>query len=287
MDRRLFMKFGVGIPFLSSWMRPDRVHARPQRTEYYKYPSELPGTTMTITSRKGGVGKTAITGNLGVCLSRMGHKVLVVDQTQDLVFSEIFGMLPNVNTKDEYDGEREISDLLNTSEDGVDVLKASYEDMMVNENKPMITKIFSQYDVRLVDAATSSSIPVSLRGGPMVGEIIVVTTPEPASILTTYSWLKEASLVQASYDHVKSQHYRLIVNNVQKGDDGQAVNKTLRSVSSKHLGCEFDYLGFISADSDLKKSISMQKPVVSSFPEATSSIQFQALAASLVERKIC
>jgi septum site-determining protein MinD len=39
----------------------------------------MPGKVITITSGKGGVGKTTTTANLGMSLASMGHKVVVVD----------------------------------------------------------------------------------------------------------------------------------------------------------------------------------------------------------------
>lgn len=39
----------------------------------------MPGTVITITSGKGGVGKTTVTANLGVALAMLGHRVVVVD----------------------------------------------------------------------------------------------------------------------------------------------------------------------------------------------------------------
>ncbi len=39
----------------------------------------MPGTVITITSGKGGVGKTTVTANLGTALALLGHRVVVVD----------------------------------------------------------------------------------------------------------------------------------------------------------------------------------------------------------------
>jgi hypothetical protein len=96
MNRRLFLKFVAGIPFLGSWMNFSQVSANLIDSGFDAFPPSIPGQTITITSGKRGVGKTSIIGNLGVCLNQAGYRVLVIDTTQFEGFSTVFGMNHNV-----------------------------------------------------------------------------------------------------------------------------------------------------------------------------------------------
>jgi flagellar biosynthesis protein FlhG len=313
MNRRDLMKFGIAFPFIPSLLSSrqgsaneiqtnintlhsyssDELeaqvntlrHLASRKTESINnsYPSTFPGTTITIASSKGGVGKTIITANLSVSLSKKGYRVLVVDPTPTRAFYGVLGVDDNAySLYDVFEKKARPSDLLSVSKDGIEVINISYEEFMVPEYRPFITEIFRQFDVRLVDMITARRIPTEIIESPLVGEIVVITTTEPPSILEAYAWLK--------IDHLNNPRpnskYWLLVNQVETQDEGLEVYQTLHQVSEKYLSKGFDYLGSIPDELDIRKSIRQQQAAVSLFPKSEYSVQLQKLSEKLVAEKI-
>ena len=68
---------------------------------------------ITITSGKGGVGKTNMTVNLGICLSNLGHRVIIIDVDFGLANIDlIFGIMTKYTLADVINGERNIEEVL-------------------------------------------------------------------------------------------------------------------------------------------------------------------------------
>jgi flagellar biosynthesis protein FlhG len=245
----------------------------PENTKIF--PASIPGTTITITSGKSGVGKTTIAGNLGVCFHQMGFRVLVVDTTHNEGFCSLFMMEKQSehSLQDVLDSKAELDDFYSVSPEGIKIISISYDDLMVSENRPLITKIFSQFDVRLVDTTTATKIPDDLVGGPIVGDIAIVTSPDPASVTAAYSRLKCISVLSP-----QQQGVNLLVNQVDSEREGLDVHNTLKAVSTRYLNRGYDYWGYIPSDWRLRQSVRSQESVVSNFPESSASVQFCSLA---------
>lgn len=153
----------------------------------------------TIGGGKGGVGKSLIASNMGVLLSRSGHRVLLVDA--DLGAS-------NLHTFLGMDGGRlslssflnnkvaDIADLVSkTSMPNLDLISGARDSLdIADAGSDKIEKLMAaigtlDYDYILVDVGpgtASNMLDLFLSGD----EGILVTTPEPTSIENTYRFIK-------------------------------------------------------------------------------------------------
>ena len=73
----------------------------------------IPPRVVSITSGKGGVGKTNIVGNLAMALSRLGQRVMVLDADLGLANIDIlFGIHPAFNIGHVIAGEKALSEII-------------------------------------------------------------------------------------------------------------------------------------------------------------------------------
>lgn len=146
---------------------------------------------IVVTSGKGGVGKTTVTANLGVCLSELGSKVLLIDADTGLRNLDLMLGLENrivFNFFDFLDGKCTIEQTLvrDKQTDG-DLLLLSLtknkEERAISEDeiKNIVSILSKNFDYILIDS------PAGIEEGFRIAiasakEALVVITPELASI---------------------------------------------------------------------------------------------------------
>ena len=94
--------------------------ARDTATSGTAAPKGRTAKVITITSGKGGVGKTNMTVNLGIALSRMGLKVVILDVDFGLANIDVlFGVVPKHTLVDLIRDERNIFEVLTNGPENV------------------------------------------------------------------------------------------------------------------------------------------------------------------------
>lgn len=153
---------------------------------------------ITVTSGKGGVGKSNMSINLAIQFRKMGKRVIILDADFGLANIEImFGAIPKHNLCDlVYEG-KSISDIITWGPMEVGFISGgSGIAGMSNLGKDALTCIIQNLaeldaltDIIIVDtgAGISDSVLEFLVAS---GEVLLVTTPEPTSITDSYSLLK-------------------------------------------------------------------------------------------------
>lgn len=220
-------------------------------------------TYMTISSGKGGVGKTNFAVNLACSLSQSGKKVLVFDADLGLANVDI---LINVKTdksiRDFLSGEAEANSIIVKSDYGFDVLPAASGFLELAQITPeefeKLIEIFVNlddlYDYVIFDTGAGISENV-IRFVPLADMFIIITQPEPTAVTDAYALMK---VVNQEYD-IKDMF--LIINRVRSEKSGQLIFDNLNKVIQKFLDINLKLLGFLREDPVLIKSVRSQKPV--------------------------
>lgn len=239
---------------------------------------------ITVTSGKGGVGKTNITINLAIKISQLGLKVIVIDADLGLSNVDIvLGKIPKYNLSDVINYRRSIHEIIEEGPGGVKFISggSGLQDLIKISNEQLayllmeLGKLDEEADIIFIDTGAGISDQV-LSFVYAAKEVIVLTTPEPTAITDAYALIK----VMAQKD--KSKKISLLLN---KADSPTEANNTLDKlcqVCSKFLGVSIDKLGYVCNDSNISKAVKLQQPFIIAFEKSAAAIDISSIARSLI-----
>ncbi|WP_130471699.1 MinD/ParA family protein [Candidatus Magnetaquicoccus inordinatus] len=269
---RLQKKAAAGVVPVSSEMLHDTLSQR-------KVPH-----TMAITSGKGGVGKTLVTVNLAVQYARKGLKVLLIDADLGLAnIDVVLGLNPLYTIQDVLSGQMTLEQVAIQGPFGITVLPAAsgvaeLSDMNEGQRTALMDHIDqwnADFDIVLVD--TGAGISPNVRFFVLAVErIMVVATPDPASVTDAYA------LMKVMFNNHRVSHFDLVVNQVKNSAEAKDVYRTLSRVAEKYLNIGLNYAGFIPDDLMLVQAVRQRKTVSELYPSAPSSLAFGQLAENLM-----
>lgn len=244
---------------------------------------------ITITSGKGGVGKSNIAVNLAVQLRRIGKRVIIFDADMGLANVEVmFGAIPKYNLSDLIYHGKKLEEIITEGPmeigfisggngiTGLNNLTKNQLSRLVNH----LNELDELTDFILIDtgAGIANNVMEFVSASP---EVLLVLTPEPSSLTDSYSLIKALYGNPGFVRH--STNIEVVVNRTVSPEDGQIVYDKLSSVISKFLQGEVHFYGTIAQDIMLEKSVRAQRIVSMSVPNAKSSRAFERLAQSLIE----
>ena len=244
----------------------------------------------TITSGKGGVGKSNMAVNLAVWFTRMGKRVIILDADFGLANVEVmFGTLPKANLSDVIFEGKNIRDVITKGPMDIGFISGGSGIIGLNNlTKDQITFLVRNLsmlndlaDIIIIDtgAGVSDQVLEFVLASP---EVILVTTPEPSSLTDSYSLMK--ALYRSPKFLRENTRVHLVANRVISESEGQAVYDKISSVVSKFLGGEVEYLGFVPTDPMLERAVRNQKVVSLENPQAKSSKAFEQVASKLLRK---
>lgn len=247
---------------------------------------------ITITSGKGGVGKSNTAINLAVQFKKQGNKVVILDADFGLANIEImFGTMPKYNLSDLIYQGKTIAEIITKGPNDIGFISGgSGISGLANLDKDNLDYIIRNMaaldrvaDIIIIDTGAGISATV-MEFLVASGEIILVTTPEPTSITDSYSLLK------ALYSHpdfsAAETQIRMVANRVAKEADGEILYTKLNSVVTKYLDVPLSYLGAVPQDTQLFNAVMHQVPVSIRSPKAKSALAYEKIAKKLLDVEI-
>lgn len=220
--------------------------------------------TVSITSGKGGVGKTTLVANLALSLAQNGKKVLILDGDLGMANIDIlFGIKTNGSIHDILSGKKEMKDILVEVSKGIFLIPGGsgiveFNHMNHFEGRALVEAVSSLplgFDYLLVDTAPGIAENVLFLNS-AVQTVSVVITPDPASIADAYALIK---VLNKNY---KVNHFSIICNQVRDEQEGLNLYKRFNDVVNKFLFIGLDYWGFVPSDIILKKANQMQRLIM-------------------------
>lgn len=250
-------------------------------------PSQM-ARIVTVTSGKGGVGKSNVAVNLAVCLRKAGKRVLIFDADFGLANVEVmFGAIPKYNLFDFIYRGRSIRDIITPGP--MDIGFISGGSGIIGLNNLDRDQIL--YLVRSVDELNDLADYIIIDTGAGISdqvlefvvaspEVLLISTPDPSSLTDSYSLLKALYRNPGFMPDDASIH--VIANRVNSTEEGQNTFDKLDSVVSQFLHGKLGYIGLIPQDTALEKAVRQQKPVSILEPNSKSAKAFETIADNLL-----
>lgn len=242
-----------------------------------------PPRVISVTSGKGGVGKSSVVANLAMTLAAKGERVLLLDGDFGLANLDIMlDLKPRGNIHDVLSGKLDAREVVLRVAPNVDILPASSGVMAMaqlsDEQKWRLLEIMqgleNGYDVLLIDTGAGISDDVTWLNT-AAGEIIVVATPEPTSIADAYA------LMKVLHQKHKIKDFQLLVNQARSEAEAVRVYQQITAVADRFLNVSIDYLGHVLWDDLWTYAIRQRKPIVSAYPSSNAAKNFSTVADTL------
>lgn len=235
---------------------------------------------ISVASGKGGVGKSNFSLNFALALKRLGKKTLLIDADIGMANIDVLmGTSSKYNLYHLIKNEKTIWDIINLGSEGLhyiaggsgllDLVRLS--DSEINKFATEISKLQGQYDFIIFDTGAGLSKETT-QFIIASDETIVVTTPEPTSITDAYALIKMVNSINPS------QAFKLIVNRSTGQEEGNNTAVNFIQVSKRFINIEIPLLGIIMDDQNVSKSVKKQIPLLTIYPDSTSSHAIMKIA---------
>ncbi len=217
----------------------------------------------SVTSGKGGVGKTNVSVNLAYCLQKKGYNTLLLDADLGLGNVDVLlGIAPKYNLSHLFLEGVSIDKIVYTTEYGFKILpSASGVTELLNlspgqklELIDAMDALEKEIDFLLVDTSAGINDNV-IYFNLAVQHRIVIITPDLTSLTDSYA------LIRVLYMKYRIKRFHIIVNMAERPKEAKNIFKRIYSVCDKFLPeISLDWLGTIPKDDAVPKAVIDQKP---------------------------
>jgi len=239
---------------------------------------------ISVASGKGGVGKSSISVNLAITMSRLGVRVLILDADFGLANVDVMlGITTRLDLSYFLRGEKTLHEIIQLGHEGVRFISGgSGVNELINMKEDQLAVLLSKIvqidapiDLIIMDAGAgvSSTIMQVLLAS---SETIVVTTSEPTSVLDAYALVK--TIVKRDSSHP----LYVLANKCENKNEAQSVQSGFVTVCGRHLGKNINPLGLISYNHDFTTAIKRQVPITVSDPYSATSREIEAIARTIL-----
>jgi len=237
----------------------------------------------TITSGKGGVGKTNLSVNIAIALRQMKKRVLLFDADIHLGNIDLFlGLRPKYTISDVIKGAKEIDQVICKGPGDIDILPASSAvvDLLEAENEIVrhlnqsFAKTKREYDFIVVDsgAGLSQSVLPFVLGA---DKVLITVTRDPASIADAYGMIKIVKMFKPAMP------FLFVANMVSDIEQGESIFRKMRLMVERFCNSNIAYGGSLLEDDLIKQTIRQQKALLLEHPASDAARTIKILTKNL------
>lgn len=238
---------------------------------------------ISVTSGKGGVGKTNIAANLAYLLSKRNKKALVLDADAGLAnIDVILGINSPYNLYHVLKGEKTLAQTIVEGPGGIKILPSAsgipeMTDLSRGQKLTLVDELNTlndSLDFMLIDTGAGISSNV-MYFNMAAKEIIVVTSPEPTAMTDAYA------LIKVLYQRHAKRRFRLIVNMVKNASEAKEVYARMSRATDHFLNLTIEYLGYIVLDEKVKDAVRQQTALAEIYPQSPAARCLEKIADKL------
>ncbi len=228
----------------------------------------------SVTSGKGGVGKTNLSVNIAACLARAGKRVVLLDADLGLANVDVvLGLTPPRNLFHLFHEGARLDDILFPTPYGFSILPASSgmsEMLELNTGQKLelleaVDELEDRVDYLLVDTGAGINDNV-LYFNLAAQERLVVMTTEPTSLTDAYALVKVLKLTHGV------EHFKVLVNMAPDVKTAKLMFSRLYQACDHFLsGVSLDFAGIVPQDAAVRRAVIQQKPFTALSPECAAS----------------
>ncbi len=239
---------------------------------------------IAVTSGKGGVGKSTLTANLAISLSRLGLRVGVIDCDFGLSNLHVhLGLTPDRGLVDVVTGHYSALDAFVPGPWGLKLLPggsgasemAKMDYTRLRSIGLSFERLDPYFDVVLLDTAAGiheGVISLLIEAD----ETLVVMTPDPASVVDAYA------TTRVLLERRPSAKIRVTVNQAQDEASAKAIMAKFSAFLQQHEGTAVEFAGMVPSSKNVSKSVRERVPILLSEPNGSAAKSIDRLARELV-----
>lgn len=247
--------------------------------------SQSKSKILSITSGKGGVGKSTFTANIAYLLAKKGFKIVVIDADIGLANMQVlFNLKPKITLFDYIEGKVSLSDtLLETSYKNISLIagKSAYQYANTSNSSVFASIVeevhaLNKFDYILID--TGAGLNEYVKEFLFVSDnILALTTTDPSALTDLYALMKMLSKDKSSlmlcFNHTKN--YKI----------GESITNSLENLSKKNrLNSNFmiKYIGNVSSSRNISTTGRLRKLFVNELEKESVSKELEMIVEALL-----
>ena len=243
---------------------------------------------ISVTSGKGGVGKTSVAVNLAVALSKIGRRVLLADCDFGMANAAmLLGQNPPVTIDDVLDGRLSVDEVVSEGPDGLMLLPGGsgtgnmpeYGTAARQRLAESLRPFGRMTDYFMVDTPTGAS-SATLETVSAADMVMLVLSDEPTAFMDAYATIKLLTL-----EHGCS-HFCVVANMVESEGAGRQLFARFNDVVSRFLPSELTFLGGIPMDRHMRDAVLRKRCCADAYPHSPAAMAIARIAARVSDLSI-
>ena len=238
---------------------------------------------LAVTSGKGGVGKTNIAVNLGICLAASKQRTILIDADFSLGNVDVI-----MDVDSRYDishvmsGRKSIEEIIHVGPESMEIICGAsgleqLSDLTEFQRQRLLRELSKlQNDSDMIVVDTAAGISKSVVGFCLASDhVLVVTTPEASAMTDAYAMIKVLA------GHKFGGRISVIVNMAETIREGKNTYQQISNVARRFLDFDVYDAGVLLRDAKLTSAVRRRVPVVLAYPRCEITSSLAALAVRL------